>query len=113
MSQFTGHDILARVIYNQSENNMDSKGFDPKDLEDICSRPRNKFKMKRSDFKEMGRNILLGSVDVAVGCLGAAVLIAGTTNMSRGNKSNNQMLDGYRDGHSGYGDYFGDIKKDD
>lgn len=80
MSLLKCHDILARVIYNQSVNNMDSKGFDPKDLEYICSRKRTQFKMKKADFKELGRNTLLGSVDLVIGVLGAAILTAGALN---------------------------------
>ena len=55
---------------------MSSQGFDPKDLEDICSKKPTKFKMKKADFKELGRNIMLGSVDVAIGCVQATALIA-------------------------------------
>ncbi|MCB5303565.1 hypothetical protein V1951_10390 [Yersinia sp. 2544 StPb PI] len=91
-------------------------GFDPKDLEDICSRKRIKFKMKKADYKELGRNLLLGSVDVSVGCLGAAVLTAGALQNSKRDlqKSENDELGyGYKDGNQGYGFYFGDIKDDD
>lgn len=55
---------------------MVSKGFDPKDLEDICSRKRNKFTMKKADYKELGRNLLLGSVDVVIGSIQATALTA-------------------------------------
>ncbi|AHM72155.1 hypothetical protein [Yersinia hibernica] len=91
-------------------------GFDPKDLEDICSRKRIKFKMKKADYKELGRNLLLGSVDVSIGCLGAAAIVAGTVadlkNSSKHANQNHELKDGFRDGHSGYGYYFGDIKND-
>lgn len=50
-------------------------GFDPKDLEEISSRPRSKFKMNKNDYKELGRNLLLGTVDVAVGGIMAIGLI--------------------------------------
>ncbi|MDR3430758.1 MAG: hypothetical protein P4L95_02430 [Rouxiella aceris] len=96
---------------------MSEKGFNPKDLEDICSRPRTKFKMKKADYKELGRNVLLGSVDVAIGCVGAAVLTVGAAgslkNQSKHIKNSRKIEDGFRDGHSGYGYYFGDIRSDD
>lgn len=96
---------------------MRSEGFNPKDLEDICSRKRTKFKMKKSDYKELRRNTLLGSVDLFIGALGAAVLTVGAAGMlknhAQNTKNNRSLEDGFRDGHSGYGNYFGDIRSDD
>ncbi|MBU9819907.1 hypothetical protein J1782_08405 [Rahnella sp. BCC 1045] len=66
-----------------------SQGFDQKDLEEICSRKPSKFKMKKADYRELGRNVLLGSVDVAIGCLGAAVLTVSTLN----NRNNANRLE--------------------
>lgn len=93
-----------------------SQGFDPKDLEEICSRKPKKFKMKKADYKELGRNTLLGSVDLVFGALGAAVLTVGALNNSNKVISNSESDDlgyGYKDGNQGYGYYFGDIKDDD
>lgn len=93
-----------------------SQGFDPKDLEEICSRKPTKFKMKKADYKELGRNTLLGSVDFVFGALGAAVLTVGALNNSNKviSESESDALGyGYKDGNQGYGYYFGDIKDDD
>ncbi|WP_072270521.1 hypothetical protein [Serratia marcescens] len=93
-----------------------SQGFDPKDLEEICSRKPTKFKMKKADYKELGRNTLLGSVDLVFGALGAAVLTVGALNNSNKVISKSESDDlgyGYKDGNQGYGYYFGDIKDDD
>lgn len=93
-----------------------SQGFNPKDLEEICSRKPTKFKMKKADYKELGRNTLFGSVDLVFGALGAAVLTVGALNNSNKaiSKSENDDLGyGYKDGNQGYGYYFGDIKDDD
>lgn len=93
---------------------MDSKKFDPKDLEDICARKRTQFKMKKADFKELGRNTLLGSVDLVIGVLGAAVLTAGALNNKASSKNKTDDLGyGYKNGNQGYGYYFGDIKDED
>lgn len=60
---------------------MSQQGFDPKDLEEICSRKPEKFKMKKADFKELGINTLKGSLDIAVGVgiVLTAVLAAGSS----------------------------------
>lgn len=93
---------------------MDSKGFDPKDLEYICSRKRTQFKMKKADFKELGRNTLLGSVDLVIGVLGAAILLPEHSIIKSFQKNKTDDLGyGYKDGNQGYGYYFGDIKDDD
>lgn len=93
---------------------MSSQGFDPKDLEEFCSRKPSKFKMKKADFKELSRNIMLGSVDVAIGCLGAAVLTVGAVGaLNSQSKNGSKLKDGFRDGHSGYGYYVGDVRSDD
>lgn len=93
-----------------------SQGFDTKDLEEICSRKPTKFKMKKADYKELGRNTLLGSVDLVFGALGAAVLTVGALNNNNKAISKSESDDlgyGYKDGNQGYGYYFGDIKDDD
>lgn len=93
---------------------MSSQGFDPKDLEEICAKKPSKYKMKRADFKELGRNIMLGSVDVAIGCLGAAALtVAAVGALNNQPKNSSKLKDGFRDGHSGYGYYVGDVRSDD
>lgn len=93
---------------------MESKGFDSKDLEEISSRKPTKFKMKKADYKELGRNTLLGSVDLVFGALGAVVLTVGATGILKNHSKNiRDLQDGFRDGHSGYGNYFGDIRSDD
>ncbi|MEW5288563.1 hypothetical protein ABW286_05125 [Erwinia papayae] len=55
---------------------MSENGFDPKDVAEICSRKKSKFRMKKADFKELGRNALLGTLDVALGCVSAAAIIS-------------------------------------
>lgn len=77
---------------------MESKGFDPKDLEEISSRKPTKFKMKKSDYKELGRNLLLGSVDFAVGSIKAVGLIVTLNdNNSKANKSSEHLKYSWED----------------
>lgn len=57
-------------------NIMSNDKFDPKDLEEICARKPQKYKMKKADFKELGRNVLLGSIDVAIGGVIASAKVA-------------------------------------
>ncbi|EPZ8126198.1 hypothetical protein ACXV6R_004104 [Yersinia enterocolitica] len=54
---------------------MSSQGFDPKDLEEICARKPRDVRMKKTDFKELGRNVLLGSIDVAVDSVKTASVV--------------------------------------
>jgi len=64
---------------------MSKQGFDRKDLEEICSRKPAKFKMNRTDFKELGLNVLKGSFDVAIGsikAIGAVASLADKANKS-------------------------------
>jgi len=98
---------------------MSEKGFNPKDLEDICSRPRTKFKMKKADYKELGRNVLLGSVDVVIGSVSAAFIGAGVLS-ALSNRSTitddlyeNNSNDGWQNGPQGYGYYMNGIKNKD
>lgn len=73
-------------------------GFDPKDLEEITSRNPLKFKMKKADYKELGRNLLLGTVDFAVGSIRAVGLIATVTdNKNRTNKSSEHLKYSWED----------------
>ncbi|WP_053094417.1 hypothetical protein, partial [Yersinia aldovae] len=53
---------------------MNSQGFNPKDLEEISSRKLQVFRINKRGFKELSRNALLGSIDVAVGSIKAAVV---------------------------------------
>ncbi|MBW5812593.1 MULTISPECIES: hypothetical protein [Yersinia] len=69
---------------------MNSQGFDTKDLEEIHSRKPTKFKLKAADVKELGRNILLGSIDIAVGSVKAAGVVASTTE-DQANESNDHL----------------------
>jgi hypothetical protein len=89
-------------------------GFDPKDLEDICSRKRTKFKMKKADYKELGRNLLLGSVDVAIGSLMAAALVVSVIPTRNSNYDDDGLLnsnnDGWQNGSQGYGYYENGVK---
>ncbi|ACS86848.1 hypothetical protein [Musicola paradisiaca] len=84
---------------------MSSNGFDPKDIEEICSRKKRKFRMKKADYKELGRNILQGSVDVAIGGLKATAIVASQLpTSSHSSEKTTNSLDGviggirYRDG---------------
>ncbi len=70
---------------------MNSKGFDPNDLEDICSRKRTKFKMKKADFQELGRNLLFGSVDVVIGSIQATALAAKVLNSPKSTKKPSRL----------------------
>lgn len=69
---------------------MSSQSFDPKDLEEICARKPPVFHMDKGDFKELSRNALLGSIDVAVGCARAvSVVISMAENTTTTNESTN------------------------
>lgn len=96
---------------------MSKDGFDPKDLEEICSRKRSKFHMSMKDYKELGKNAVLGTLDVALGCLGATAIIASkipTKTQSVSIEDAHEPLsgasDGWRDGPQGYGYYRSGIK---
>ncbi|WP_431022198.1 putative protein api57 [Erwinia rhapontici] len=84
---------------------MSSQGFDPKDLEEICSRKPSKFKMKKADFKELGRNILLGAVDVAVGSVAAIGLTASALASDDKTKPFIDSDNGWTEGPQGWGNY--------
>lgn len=58
---------------------MSKQGFNPKDLEEICSRKQANVKMKGTDFKELGINALKGSFDVAIGSIKAIGAVASLT----------------------------------
>ncbi|HHL2501432.1 TPA: hypothetical protein ACQ301_003525 [Yersinia enterocolitica] len=69
---------------------MSSQSFDPKDLEEICARKPPVFHMNKDDFKEMSRNDLLGSIDVAVDSVKtASVVISMAENTTTTNESPN------------------------
>ncbi|EOS92577.1 hypothetical protein LU631_20825 [Erwinia tracheiphila] len=95
---------------------MSGNGFDPKDVAEICSRKKSKFRMKKADFKELGRNVLLGTIDVTLGAVKAGALMASHV---PDNKKQNQLdevyegfdSDGYKHGTQGYG-YYRNGKKD-
>lgn len=71
---------------------MSSQSFDPKDLEEICARKPPVFHMNKDDFKEMSRNALLGSIDVAVGSVKAvSVVISMAENTTTTNESTNHL----------------------
>lgn len=91
---------------------MMSNGFDPKDLEEICSRKRTKFKMKKADYKELGRNLLLGSVDVAIGSVVAAAVVVSVIPTRNSNCDDDGLLnsDGWQNGSEGYGYYENGVK---
>ncbi|EOS93047.1 hypothetical protein LU631_07450 [Erwinia tracheiphila] len=55
---------------------MSGNGFDPKDVAEICSRKKSKFRMKKADFKELGRNALVGTFDVIFSAVKVAEVIA-------------------------------------
>ena len=90
---------------------MNSQGFDPKDLEEICSRKRQKYTMKKADYKELGRNLVLGVVDVALGAFAATAIAADTVNnVSKKSPSDNdswEQGDGWDYGDNGTGYYIG------
>ncbi|MFV8810461.1 hypothetical protein ACNSPD_10400 [Yersinia enterocolitica] len=71
---------------------MSSRSFDPKDLEEICARKTPLFRMNKDDFKELSRNALLGSIDVAVGSVKAvSVVISMAENTTTTNESTNHL----------------------
>jgi len=90
---------------------MNSQGFDPKDLEEICSRKPQKYKMKKADYKELGRNLVLGVVDVELGAVAATAIAAdAVNNVSNKSSSENdswEQGDGWDYGNSGTGFYTG------
>lgn len=94
---------------------MINNGFDPDDIKEITSRKKKKFHMSNADFKELGRNALLGTVDVAISCAATAIVVA--SNLPEREKSNNLdevyeplSSDGWKDGPQGYGYYRNGIK---
>ena len=90
---------------------MNSKGFDPKDLEEICTRKRVKFTMKKSDYKELGRNLLLGSVDVVIGSVMAAAVVVSVIPTRNSNIDDGlPNSDGWQNGSQGYGYYENGVK---
>lgn len=72
--------------------------------------------MKKADFKELGRNVLPGTIDVTLGAVKAGALMASHV---PDNKKQNQLdevyegfdSDGYKHGTQGYG-YYRNGKKD-
>ncbi|WP_447868516.1 hypothetical protein [Rahnella aceris] len=72
-------------------------GFDPKDLEEITSRNPLKFKMKKADYKELGRNLLLGTVDFAIGSIQATALAAKFLDNSTSSKRINHLENEQKD----------------
>ncbi|AHK18366.1 hypothetical protein BF17_02535 [Yersinia similis] len=77
---------------------MSSQGFDPKDLEEICARKPRGFRMQQADFKELGRNVLLGSIDVAVESVKAAsVVISMAENTTKTNESASHLQYSWED----------------
>ncbi|HEY2454497.1 MAG TPA: hypothetical protein VGI71_18150 [Scandinavium sp.] len=66
--------------------------------------------MKKNDYKELIRNVQMGSIDLIASVLKALGFIIISIPEP---KESSTDSDGYRDGHCGYGFYIGDIKVDD
>ncbi|MCU8585772.1 hypothetical protein NYP83_02295 [Erwinia pyrifoliae] len=84
---------------------MNNNGFDAKDLEEICSRKKSKFLMRKSDFKELGRNILLGSVDIVTGSIAAIGLTVSSLATDQAHKDSDNNQNGWTQGSQGWGNY--------
>lgn len=84
---------------------MSSQGFDPKDLEEICAKKPHKYKMNKADYQELGKNLLLGSVDIAVGSVSAAALTASVFMTDETDQSPSQQKNGWCHGSQGWGNY--------
>ncbi|AJJ25607.1 hypothetical protein [Yersinia enterocolitica] len=77
---------------------MSSQGFDPKDLEEICARKPREVRIKKADFKELGRNVLLGSIDVAVDSVKTtSVVISMAEKTTKTNESTNYLQYSWED----------------
>ena len=84
---------------------MSGNGFNPKDVAEICSRKKSKFRMKKEDFKELGRNVLVGSVDIAAGGLATTGLIASLLATRSGVRDTSKNCKGWEQGAEGWGNY--------
>ncbi|WP_034937648.1 hypothetical protein [Erwinia mallotivora] len=84
---------------------MSGNGFDPKDVAEICSRKKSKLRMKKADFKELGRNVLLGSLDIATSGFVATGLIASSFKTKKSAKNSTNKCNGWNHGAEGWGNY--------
>ncbi|WP_210525936.1 hypothetical protein [Pantoea ananatis] len=85
---------------------MSNEGFDTKDLQEICARKKSKYKMGKADFKELGSNILYGSVALVTGSLSVAkgALLAPVKNMKKASSKDDKQ-NGWSFGSEGWGNY--------
>ncbi len=82
--------------------------FSQADIDEFLARKPKKYKMTERDYKELGRNTLLGLGSLFDGLITATVICAPVLQLSRNTKNKNES--GYGYGPSGYGYYSDGIK---
>ncbi|WP_409160600.1 hypothetical protein [Pectobacterium sp. B2J-2] len=89
---------------------MSKEGFNTNDIDSIVARCSKRRHIDDSNLKR--KTLETGALPSATHDAGAIVLSCVANTLSH-HQSNSNKGDGYRDGHMGFGLYFGDIKQDD
>lgn len=85
--------------------------FSQADIDEFLARKPKQYKMTECDYKELGRNTLLGLGSLFDGLLTATVICAPVaTSMLNAKNTKNKSESGYGYGSSGYGYYSDGIK---